>query len=168
MQETWAQSLVQKDPLEKEMATHSHILAGKIPWTEEAGGLQSLWSQRVGHDWATNTQTGDGKGECWHFRNQWTKTDRNGWTIIDLYMVDDHYTYFWGQESLRRKIVALIVNKRVQNAVLGCNLKRMISVHFQGKPLNITVLQVYAPTSNAKEAEVEWFYEDLQDLELTP
>ena len=64
-----------------------------------------------------------------------------------------------------------MVNKRVQNAVLGCNLKnnRVISVHFQGKPLNITVIQVYAPTSNAEEAEVEWFYEDLQDLlELTP
>ena len=106
-----------------------------------------------------------------YIRNQWTKMDRNGWTIIDLYMVDDHYTYFWGQESLRRKIVALIVNIRVQNTVLGCSLKsdRMISVHFQGKPLNITVLQVYVPTSNAKEAEVEWFYEDLQDFpELTP
>ena len=76
-----------------------------------------------------------------------------------------------GQESLRRKGVAIIVNKRVQNAVLGCNFKndRMISVHFQGKPLNITVIQDYAPTSNAEEAEVEWFYEDLQDLlELTP
>ena len=76
-----------------------------------------------------------------------------------------------GQESLRRNGVALRVNKRVQNAVLGCNLKngRMISVRFQGKPFNITVIQVYAPTSNAEEVEVEWFYEDLQDLlELTP
>ena len=75
-----------------------------------------------------------------------------------------------GQESLRRNGVALIVNKRVQNAVLGCNLKnkRMISVHFQGKPFNITIIQVYTSTSNAEEAEVEWFYEDLQDLELTP
>ena len=84
---------------------------------------------------------------------------------------DDHYTYYCGQESLRRNGVALIVNKRVQNAVLGCSLKndRMISVHFQGKPFNITVIQVYAPTSNAEEAEVEQFYEDLQDrLELTP
>ena len=81
---------------------------------------------------------------------------------------DDHYIYYCGQESLRRNRVALIVNKRVQNAVLGCSLKidRMISVHFQG---NITIIQVYAPTTNAKEAEVEWFYEDLQDLlELTP
>ena len=79
---------------------------------------------------------------------------------------DDHFIYYRGQESLRRNGVAIIVNKRVQNAVLGCNLKndKMISVHFQGKPFNITVIQVYAPTSNAKEAETEWFYEDLQDL----
>ena len=84
---------------------------------------------------------------------------------------DDHSIYYFGQESLRRNGVALIVNQRVQNAVLGCNLKndRMISVHFQGKPLSITVIQVYAPTTNAKEAEVEWFYEDLQDLlKLSP
>ena len=82
-----------------------------------------------------------------------------------------HYIYYCGQESLRRNGVALMVNKRVQTAVLGCNLKndRMISVPFQGKPLNITVIQVYVLTSNAEEAEVEWFYEDLQDLlELTP
>ena len=84
---------------------------------------------------------------------------------------DDYYIYYCGQESLRRNGVALTVNKRVQNVVLGCNLKndRMISVHFQGKPFNITVIQVYAPTTKTKEAEVEWFYEDLQDLlELTP
>ena len=84
---------------------------------------------------------------------------------------DDHYIYYCGQESLRRHGVAIIVNKRVRNAVLGCNLKndRMISVHFQGKPFNITVIQVYDPTSNAEEAEVEQFNEDLQDLlELTP
>ena len=84
---------------------------------------------------------------------------------------DDHYIYYCGQESLRRNGVALVVNKRVQNAVLGCNLKndRMISVRFQGKPFNIMVMQTYALTSNAEEAEVEWFYEDLQDLlELTP
>ena len=83
---------------------------------------------------------------------------------------DDHYIYYCGQESLRRNGIAIIVNKRVQNAVLGCNLKNnaMISVHFQGKPFNIMVIQVYAPTSNAEEAEVEQFYEDLQDLlELT-
>ena len=84
---------------------------------------------------------------------------------------DDHYIYYCGQESLRRNGVAIMVNKRVQNAVLGCNLKndRMISVCFQGKPFNITVIQVVAPTSNAEEAEVGWFYEDIQDLlELTP
>ena len=84
---------------------------------------------------------------------------------------DDHYIYYCGQESLRRNGVVPIVKKRVQNAVLGCNLKndRMISVHFQGKPFSITVIQVYAPTTNAEEAEVEWFYEDLQHLlELTP
>ena len=84
---------------------------------------------------------------------------------------DDHYIYYCGQESLRRKGVAIMVNKRVQNAVLGCNLKndRMISVRLQDKPFNITVIQVYAPTSNTEEADVEGFYEDLQDLlELTP
>ena len=84
---------------------------------------------------------------------------------------DDHYIYYHGQESLRRDEIAIIVTRRVRNAVLGCNLKnnRMISVHFQSKPFNITVIQVYASTSNAEEAEVEWFYEDLQDLlELTP
>ena len=76
---------------------------------------------------------------------------------------DDHYIYYCGQESLRRNEVAITVNKRVRNAVLGCNLKndRMISVPFQGKPFNITVIQAYTPTINAEEAEVEWFYEDL-------
>ena len=84
---------------------------------------------------------------------------------------DDQYIYYCGQESLRRNGVAIMVNKRVQNTVLGCNLKndRMISVYFQGKPFNITVIQVYVPTSNTEKAEVERFYEDLQDLlELTP
>ena len=92
------------------------------------------------------------------------------WTGMGEFNSDDHYIYY-GQESLRRNGVAIMVNKRVRSAVLGCNLKndRMISVHFQGKPFNITVIQVYAPTSNAKEAKVELFYEDLQDLlELTP
>jgi len=91
------------------------------------------------------------------------------WTGMGEFNSDDHYIYYCGQESLRRNRVALIVNKRVQNSVVGCSLKinRMISVRFQGKPFNITVIQVYAPTSNAKE--VEQFYEDLQDLlELTP
>ena len=79
------------------------------------------------------------------------------WTGMDELNSDDHYIYYCGQESLRRNGVAIIVNKRVQNAVLGCNLKndRMISVRFQGKPFNTTVIQVYAPTSNAEEAEVE-------------
>ena len=83
----------------------------------------------------------------------------------------DHYIYYCGKESLRRNGVALVVNKRVQNTVLGYNLKndRMISVHFQSKQFNITVIQVDAPTTNAEEAEVEQFYEDLYDLlELTP
>ena len=88
------------------------------------------------------------------------------WTGMSEFNSDDHYIYYCGQESLRRNGVAIMVNKRVQNAVLGCNLKndRMISVRSQGKPFNITVIQVYAPTSNAEEAEVEWFYEDLQDV----
>ena len=92
------------------------------------------------------------------------------WTGMGELNSDDHYIYYYGQESLRRNGVAITVNKRVRNAVLGCNLQndRMISVHFQGKPFNITVIQVYAPTSNAEKAEVEWFYEDQQDLvELT-
>ena len=93
------------------------------------------------------------------------------WMGMGEFNSDDHYIYYCGQESLRRNGVAIMVNKRVRNAVLGCNLKnnRMISVHSQGKPFNITVIQVNAPIGNAEEAEVEWFYEDLQDfLELTP
>ena len=93
------------------------------------------------------------------------------WTRMGEFNSDNHYIYYRGQESLRRNGVAIIVNKRVQNAVLGCNLKndRLNSVHFQGKPFNITVIQVYDMTSNIEEAEVEQFYEDLQDLlELTP
>ena len=88
------------------------------------------------------------------------------WTGVGKFTSEDHYNYYYGQECLRRNGVAIIVNKRVQNAVLGCNLKndRMTSIHFQGKPFNITVIQVYAPTTNAKEAEVDWFYEDIQDL----
>ena len=92
------------------------------------------------------------------------------WTGMGEFNSDDHYIYYCGQESLRKKGVAIMVNRRVRNAVLGCNLKnnRIISVCFQGKPFNITVIQVYTPTSNAEEAEVEWVYEDLQDLfELT-
>ena len=93
------------------------------------------------------------------------------WTGMGKFNSDDQYIYYCGQESLRRNGVTLIVKKRVRNAVLGCNLKndRMISVCFQGEPFNTTVIQAYAPNSNAEEAKVEWFYEDLQDfLELTP
>ena len=93
------------------------------------------------------------------------------WTGMGEFNSDDHCIYYCGQESLRKNGVAIMVNKRVQNAVLVCNLKsnRMISVYFQGKPFKITVIQVYAPNSNTEEAEGEQFYEDLQDLlELTP
>ena len=88
------------------------------------------------------------------------------WTGMGEFNSDDHYICYCGQESLRRNGVAIMVNRRVRNAVLGCNLKidRMISVHFQGKPFNITVIQVHAPTSNAEEAEIKWFCEDLQNL----
>ena len=92
------------------------------------------------------------------------------WTGMGDFNSDDYFIYYCGQEYLRRNGVAIMDNKRVQNAVLECNLKndRMVSVCFQGKPVNITVIQVYAPTSNAEEAEVKQFYEDLQDLvELT-
>ena len=93
------------------------------------------------------------------------------WTGMGEFNLDDHYIYYCGQESLRRNGVAIMVNKRVQNSVLRCSIKnnRMISVCFQGKPFNITVIQAYALTSNAEETEIEQFYEDLQDLlELTP
>ena len=93
------------------------------------------------------------------------------WTGMGEFNADDHYIYYCGQESLRTNGVALRVNRGVQNALLRCNLKndRMISVYFQGKPFTIRVIQAYAPTSNAEEAEVEWFYEDRQDLlELRP
>ena len=93
------------------------------------------------------------------------------WTGMGEFNSDDHCIYYCGQEYLRRNGVAIRVNKKVQNAVLGCNLKnnRMTSVCFQGKPFNSTVIQVYASTHNAEEPEVEWFCEDLQDLlELTP
>ena len=88
------------------------------------------------------------------------------WTGMGEFNSDDHYIYYCGQESLRRNGVAITVNEKVRNAVLGCNLKndRIISICFQGKQFNITVIQVYVPTSNAEEAEVERFYEDLQDL----
>ena len=93
------------------------------------------------------------------------------WTGMSEFNLGDHYIYYCEQESLRRNGEALIVNKRVQNAVFGCNLKdnRRISIYFQGKPFNITVIQVCTPTTNTREGEVEWFYEGLQDFpELTP
>ena len=93
------------------------------------------------------------------------------WTRMGEFNSDDLHIYYCGQGSIRRIGVALAVNKRARKAVLGCNLKndRMISVHFQSKPFSITVIQVYAPTTNIKEAKVEWFHDDLQDLlELTP
>ena len=108
-----------------------------------------------------DNERGDGKSEHQQFRNQWTKMDGNG-----KFNSDDPCIYYCGQESLRWSGVALVVNKRVWNAVLGCNLKndRMISVCFQVKLLNIKVVQVYAPVTNAEKAE--WFYEYL--LEQTP
>ena len=111
-------------------------------------------------------QTGDGKSEHRHLGISELK-----WTGMGEFNSDGHYIYNCRQESLKRNGVAITVNKKVQNAVLGCNLKndRMISVCFQGKPFNIAVTQAYATTSNTEEAEVERFYEDLQDLlELTP
>ena len=93
------------------------------------------------------------------------------WTGMSEFNSDDPYIYYCGQESLRRNGVAIIVNKRVWNAVLECNLKndRMISVHFQGRPFNVMVIQADAPTSNAEEADIEQFYDDQQDLlKLTP
>ena len=115
-------------------------------------------------------------GESWDVNRTSLVVDILGiseliWTGMGEFNSDYHYIYYCGQESLGRNGVAIMVNKIVQNAVLGCNLKNdsMISVHFQGKQLNITVIQVYAPTSNAEEDEIERFYEDLQDLlELTP
>ena len=111
-------------------------------------------------------QTGDGKSERHILGFSELK-----WTGMGEFNSDDHCIYYCGQESLRRNGVTIIVNKRVRNAVLGSNPLNnvMILARFQGKPFNIMVIQVYAPTSNAEEAEVKWFYEDLQDrLELTP
>ena len=111
-------------------------------------------------------QTGGAKSERWHSRNQQLK-----WSGMGEFNSDDHYIYYCGQESLRRNGVAIMVNKIVWNAVFGWNLRndRVISVRFQDKPFNITVIQIYTPTSNAEETEVERFYGNLQDLqELTP
>ena len=92
------------------------------------------------------------------------------WTGKGKFNLDDHFFYYCGQESFRRNAIAIRVNKKVQKAVLACDLynNRIIPVHFQGKPFNITVIQVYTPTTNAEESEIEWFYKDLKDLlELT-
>ena len=114
----------------------------------------------------------------WKWSNEMTRVNIDilgiselKWTGMGEFNSDDHYIYYWGQESLKRNGVAITVNKRVWNAVLGCSLQndRIISVRFQGKPFNITIILAYALTSNTEEAEVEWFYEYLQDLlELTP
>ena len=91
------------------------------------------------------------------------------WTEMGEFNLDNHYIYYCGQESLRRNGVAIFINKSLKCSTWNLKNNRMISVHFQGKPCNITVIQIYAPTSNAEEAKVEWYYEDLQDLiELTP
>ena len=110
-------------------------------------------SRQIGSD-----QTGDGKSEHRHLGISELK-----WTGMGEFNSDDHYTYYCGQKSFRRNGVAIIVNKRVQNAIPGFSFKndRMISVCFQGKKFNVMVIQVYALTSNAEETEVEWFYEDL-------
>ena len=111
------------------------------------------------------------KKEMARVNNDIFRISKLKWTGMGEFNSDDHYIYYCGQESLIRNGIAIIVNKRVLNAVLGCNLKndRMISFHFQGKPLSITVIQVVAPTNNAEEAEVDRFYECLQALlELTP
>ena len=116
-------------------------------------------------------QTGDGKSDILGKNVNILGISELKWTGMGEFNSDDHYICCSGQETLRRNGEAIIVNRRVPNAVLGCNLKndRMISVRFQSKPFNIMVIQAYAPSSNAEEAEVERFYEGLQDLlELTP
>ena len=125
--------LLQGSSLPRDRTWVSHIV----------GGHFAIWATRTGkiHEsrLIESGRTGDGKSECWHFGISKLK-----WTGIDEFNSDEHYIYYCGQESLRRNGVALIVNKRVQNAVLGYNLKndRMISVHFQGRPFNITVIML--------------------------
>ena len=148
-------------------------MLGSWSWccTGRPGVLQSMGSQRVGLNWVTELNWTELKQKMTRVNISILGMSELKWTRMGKFNSDDHYIYYCGQDSLRRNGVTLIVNKRVQNAVLGCSLKnnRMISEHFQGKPFNITVIQVYAPTTNAKEDEIQWFYEDLQDLlELTP
>ena len=174
------------------MALHSSTVVWKIPWREEPGGLQFMGLLRVRHDWVTLLSL----FTFMHWRRKWQPTpvflseesQGRGSLVAAVYGVAQSRTWLKRLSSSsssssrplylllwagipRRNGVAIMVNKRVWNAVLGCNLKndRMISVRFQGKPFNITVIQVYALTSNTEEAEVEQFHEDLQDLlELTP
>ena len=164
---------VEMEPKQKQYSVVDVIGDGsKIQCCKEQYCI-GTWNVRSMNQKNWSSQTRDGKSERWHFRNQWTK-----WNGMDEFNSDDHHIYYCGQESLRRNGVAITVKSKKQtkkktlwNAVLGFNLEndRMISVRFQGKPFNIIVIQLYAPTSNAKEAEVEWFYKDLQDLlEITP
>ena len=181
-----------EDPLEKGRATHSVILAWRSPWTVKSMGSQRVrhdqaivpprvyfpvlckfWQLYDGvngdllQEGLCHTQVCGTQSPCPCGSPLLTCTSSElKWAGMGEFNSDDHYIYYCGQESLRRNGVPIIVNKRVQNAVLGCSLKndRMIPVHFQGKPFSITVIQVYAPTSNAEEAKVEHFYEDLQDL----
>ena len=160
MQESLVQLLGQEDSLEKEMATHSSILAWKIPM--DRGIRKSIIHgvTRVRHDLGLNhhQQEGDGKS-----KHQILGINKLKWMGMREFNSDSHCIFSWGPESHRRNGVAHIINKWVWNAVLGCNLKndRMILVHFQGKPFKITVIQVYASTTNAEEAEVDLFYEGL-------
>ena len=150
--------------------TQVWVNSGSWWWTGRPGVLRFMGSQRVRHNWATEMNWTELKQETARANIDILGISELKRTWMGELNSDDHYIYYCGQESLRRNGVPIIVNKRVQNAVLWCNLKndRMISVHFQGKSFNITVIQVYLPTAHAKEAEVEWFYEDLQDLlELT-
>ena len=149
------------------MATHSSVLAWRVPGTGEPGGLPSMESHRVRHDWSDLAAAAEVvKQEMARVNIDILGISELKWTGMGKFNSDDHYIYYCGQETLRRNGVALIVNEGVWNAVLGCGLKNnsMISVHFQGKPFTITVIQIYVPTRNAEEAEVKWFYEDLQDL----
>ena len=148
------------------------------PVVDVTGGGSKVWCCKEQYCIGTWNVRSTNQGKLEAIKQEMTRMSVNilgiselRWTGMGEFNSDDHYIYYCGQESLRRNEVAITVNKRVRNAVLWCSLKndRMISVRFQGKPFNITVIQVYAPTSNAEEAEVERFYEDLQDvLELTP
>ena len=148
------------------------------PVVDVTGDESKVWCCKEQYCIGTWNVTSTNQGKLEVVKQQMARVNINilgiselKWTGMGEFNSDDHFIYYCGQESLRRNGVAIIVNKRVWNTVLGWNLKndKMISVHFQGKPWNITVIQVYDLTSNAEEAEVEQFYEDLQDLlELTP